>query len=47
MRALIVNWLLDRIWDVTLPLASPCSVCAFWRGVAVGTGVSALAMVLA
>jgi hypothetical protein len=35
--ARLVDVVLDTLWDVTLPLSSRCPVCAFWRGVLLGT----------
>jgi hypothetical protein len=32
----LVDKVLDFVWDVTLPVATRCPVCAFWRGVLLG-----------
>lgn len=35
MRARLVQLLerlLDRLWDLTLPVSGTCPVCAFYRG---------------
>jgi hypothetical protein len=39
-----VDWTLDVIWDVTLPMSSRCPVCAFWRGVLGGIAATLIAL---
>jgi hypothetical protein len=43
LRARVVDRVLDFVWDVTLPVSTRCPVCAFWRGVLAGIGLTLLA----
>jgi hypothetical protein len=36
MFARALDRLLDAVWDATLPIASACPVCAFYRGALAG-----------
>lgn len=41
----MVDRVLDKLWEVTLPLAGRCPVCAFYKGVAIGLLVGALVII--
>lgn len=49
MRAkleLIAERLLDKLWDLTLPLSGTCPVCAFYRGLLCGVILSQVSYVV-
>jgi hypothetical protein len=43
LGARVLDRALDLLWDITMPVASKCPVCAFWRGVLAGIAATVAA----